>query len=439
MKSLFVTFFFLLSFAAYGVPNVFTSGTTISSSQMNANFNYFETTFWTKNSTSLVYTAGRIGIGTVNPDRALTVASPDASTGSFLRDFSVNPSSFDSLGSLGFGISNTVSGLPHVSAGISAVAAQPWAIGIDQGTALAFETTLNFTAAKVERMRITDQGFVGIGTNGPLNILHVKNAEFETNIQVENDTSTGSARIIHKNGTSEFSTGITMDYWSIQEAGTERLRIDPTGRVGIGTSAPAAQLDVAGSVRVGSMLDVASNVQIATQLDVAGDAFLYGNVGIGTGAPTAKLQVGMSADGSSALANAWNTFSDERLKRNFSPIQDPLAKLSAISGQYYFWKKGKDQRRKMGVKAQEVEKVFPEVVETGADGIKTVSYGHLIAPLIEAIKELHVRVLSFEKNVQTSRLPASEEKLKKLEAENAMLKSYLCQKDPAAPFCKSER
>lgn len=143
-----------------------------------------------------------------------------------------------------------------------------------------------------------------------------------------------------------------------------------------------------------------------------------GNIGIGTTAPSARLQVGMNGDGSTAIANSWSVFSDKRLKKNFQQIPHVLEKLEAINGYYYQWKNGKDQSRKLGVMAQEIEKVFPEVVAQGKDGIKSVSYGHLVAPVIEGVKDLNA-------------------KIKSLEAENAALKNYLCQKDPKAPFCQN--
>lgn len=98
--------------------------------------------------------------------------------------------------------------------------------------------------------------------------------------------------------------------------------------------------------------------------------------------------MGENADGTLARANSWTTFSDERLKKDFSSILSPLEKLEHIGGYYYFWKKGSDTSRQLGVKAQEVEKVFPEIVSTGGDGYKSVDYGKLGAVLIEAIKEL---------------------------------------------------
>jgi hypothetical protein len=54
----------------------------------------------------------------------------------------------------------------------------------------------------------------------------------------------------------------------------------------------------------------------------------------------------------------------------------------------------------IGVIAQDVEAVFPELVQTGADGIKRVNYVGLIGPLIEAIKELDARLRALEAEVE---------------------------------------
>lgn len=80
--------------------------------------------------------------------------------------------------------------------------------------------------------------------------------------------------------------------------------------------------------------------------------------------------------------------------------------------------------RDMGVIAQEVEKVFPEAVVTDeVTGYKSVAYSKLVAPLIEAVKELAGN------DDKQSRDIAS------LKEENQMLKDYICSKDPEAPFC----
>ena len=83
------------------------------------------------------------------------------------------------------------------------------------------------------------------------------------------------------------------------------------------------------------------------------------------------------------------TVSDERLKNVGPRIDDALDRLLAISGFYYTWKDAKlGTGRQIGVGAQPVEKVFPELVQTGSDGSKSVDYVHMIAPIIEAMREL---------------------------------------------------
>ena len=121
------------------------------------------------------------------------------------------------------------------------------------------------------------------------------------------------------------------------------------------------------------------------------------NVGIGTTNPGYKLQVGEQGDGTEARANAWNNLSDQRLKRNIRPISDPLQKVQALNGYYYFWNETlKDQSRQVGVIAQEVEAVLPEIVHTDAEGIKSLNYSKLTALLIEADKALLTEMEAFE-------------------------------------------
>ncbi|MDD2871860.1 MAG: tail fiber domain-containing protein [Candidatus Gracilibacteria bacterium] len=106
-----------------------------------------------------------------------------------------------------------------------------------------------------------------------------------------------------------------------------------------------------------------------------------GRVGIGTTTPTQLFHVN-----GTALATAWNTTSDIRKKENISQIQNSLEKISNLRGVNFTWKETKKQD--VGVIAQEVEKQFPEFVTTDNEGYKSVDYGKLTAPLIEAVKEL---------------------------------------------------
>ena len=93
--------------------------------------------------------------------------------------------------------------------------------------------------------------------------------------------------------------------------------------------------------------------------------------------------------------------SDERLKENIQPIGDALDKVNQISGNEYNWKeefenihgfKGND----VGVIAQEIEKVLPQAVIDRESGYKAVNYEKIVPLLIEAIKELSLKVKELE-------------------------------------------
>jgi hypothetical protein len=87
-------------------------------------------------------------------------------------------------------------------------------------------------------------------------------------------------------------------------------------------------------------------------------------------------------------------FSDVRLKDNIETIENGLAKVNELRGVSY----SKDNKKSIGVIAQEVEKVLPEIVITGKteEKLKSVDYGRLTAVLIEAVKELSARVKELE-------------------------------------------
>jgi hypothetical protein len=81
-----------------------------------------------------------------------------------------------------------------------------------------------------------------------------------------------------------------------------------------------------------------------------------------------------------------NTASDLRLKKNIATIDNGLQKVNAMRGVSYQLRK--DDSDNVGVIAQEMEEIVPEVVKTDQDGMKSVNYGALVGVLIEAVKEL---------------------------------------------------
>jgi hypothetical protein len=85
--------------------------------------------------------------------------------------------------------------------------------------------------------------------------------------------------------------------------------------------------------------------------------------------------------------------SDERLKDNITPIEDPLTKVLSISGNSFDWNnQSSHSGRDIGVIAQEIERVLPEIVTTRENGFKAVQYEKITPLLIEAIKELSYKI-----------------------------------------------
>lgn len=84
--------------------------------------------------------------------------------------------------------------------------------------------------------------------------------------------------------------------------------------------------------------------------------------------------------GGNVIAN-----SDERIKDNIVTIQSALEKVTSLRGVEYVRKDNGEKQ--IGLIAQEVERIIPQVVVDGEDGIKGVAYGNIVGLLIEAIKE----------------------------------------------------
>jgi hypothetical protein len=143
------------------------------------------------------------------------------------------------------------------------------------------------------------------------------------------------------------------------------------------------------------------------------------NVGIGTAAPLYLLQVGANGDGTEAVANAWNTFSDRRWKTNLRKVQDPMDKIAAITAYYYNWINRPDTTTQFGVIAQDVEAVLPEIVSTDASGYKSVDYSKLTALLIEGMKAQEARIDDLEAQVKA--YAALNETVKELQAQLASM------------------
>lgn len=118
-------------------------------------------------------------------------------------------------------------------------------------------------------------------------------------------------------------------------------------------------------------------------------------LGVGT-APSGVVGAILATNDVVAFAS-----SDERLKENVASIENAVEKVEAIGGYTYNWIPMEGvhvygDMKDIGVIAQEVEKVLPELVSDRENGYKAVKYDKLTAVLIEAVKELSERVKALE-------------------------------------------
>jgi Chaperone of endosialidase len=108
-----------------------------------------------------------------------------------------------------------------------------------------------------------------------------------------------------------------------------------------------------------------------------------GNVGIGEANPAHTLEVTV---GGTTLADAWVTRSSRRIKTNIQPLHGALEKIERLQGVSY--ERKDDGRHEIGVVAEDVDQIVPEVVahDPKTREVEGVDYSRLVALLIEAVK-----------------------------------------------------
>jgi hypothetical protein len=115
----------------------------------------------------------------------------------------------------------------------------------------------------------------------------------------------------------------------------------------------------------------------------------------------ATSTMSLSASGGLTCKNNITAYSDERLKDDIVRIEDSLAKINQLGGYTYTRNDlaGDSNIRYAGVLAQEVKKVLPEAVQENEDGYMSVSYGSMVALLVEGNKELSAKCVDQGKTI----------------------------------------
>ena len=266
----------------------------------------------------LINSSGRVGIGTTSPSKNLHIY--DASGGATLKIESNTANAYDSskIELLGGNLSTS-----EILLGDAISATVGRIIYRHDGNSLAFDVNGS------EKMRIDSSGRVGIGTASPSYPLEVQSGGVGTVLRAGTSfvsiDSTGSASAPSLIFNGDANTGIwhpASDTLAVSTAGSERLRVDPSGNVGIGATSPFSPLHVASATgNVGFNYGTSSSPERGNLwYDTDGTGWKFnigkvqsssftsqitiqdnGNVGIGTTSPTfGAISTGIEVEGTTA-------------------------------------------------------------------------------------------------------------------------------------------
>jgi hypothetical protein len=311
---------------------------------------------------------------------------------------------------LGIGTSSPVAKLEVVSVGVmgrfktgsASDGRVEWAynttdigyIGADSSTEFSVTArsgnALKLGAGGTERARITSAGNLGVGTTdeyGRVNIQRFTSAPQSTLAIGDFATVTNDVGIyLRTTGTAGISTaGGPIAFYRGGPGTTESARIDSSGNFGVGRGA-------GGDTTVGATLYTTGVITCARSSSSNSDLNLYV---YSTGATAARFYVGMGGT-VYATNTTISAISDQRFKENIQDLDVGLDKIMALKPRKFDWKagKGKDIKGDRGFIAQELEQVFPDLVDEWADPApegeepyKSVRQD-LIPVLVKAIQEL---------------------------------------------------
>jgi hypothetical protein len=284
-------------------------------------------------------------------------------------------------------------------------------------------------------MRITSAGNVGIGTTTIFNKLHIDSvsgdgiylSSFQTTTGAINTGSSlyfgfhdgvnardsASIRALKENGTS----GNHASYLSFatRETGvsvTERMRITSGGAVLVGTQSSGNTISGRGLITANGSSTTMYELQVGGAekgyvYHSGADIYLNNSV-------TGRLYCIANSNGVylSSGATSWTANSDERLKNINGNIENAVGKLMSLRAVNFSWKNDENQKENLGLIAQDVQKVFPQVIDINKLPSKPnqeqedetdylgVRYQDLIPVLIKAIQELKTEIDSLKNQIK---------------------------------------
>ena len=294
------------------------------------------------------------------------------------------------------------------------------------------------------KMRIDEEGKVGIGTTNPPSLLTVKD---QIRIARDMDTYGYVSKIVSDGSRLDIGYMTSADTWY---GGSPIMSlIASSGKIGIGTINPTERLVVSGGANSFVRFDAASGVTgirlsradiikwgilnnhpstdalSIYQYDAGVTRFTInssGNVIVANLSGSGNRSVYSTSNGTLT-----NTSSDKRLKTNIKDITselDIIHTLKKLRGVYYNWNtdientRDLGNQREIGMIAQEVESVMPELVGTNSNGYKSLDYPKLSAFLIEVDKmqQTEIEELKILLNQQHKQIEVQQARIDKLES-----------------------
>lgn len=449
---------------------------------------------WQSNALGLVETCGNVGIGTQTPIKNVEIASTSsdvelalqAGTGggaqpkTSLRFYGEwQPGQPNGIGGNGdgegFSITYDNGGNTFLDSYVDS--------SEFLGSGIFFRTNVGNGAQgtnpnpTLNAMSILSNGNVGIGKAAPVTTLDVTNANpavFSVGKFTGSNPLGATVVYADPNTTVTPGVGAVANDLTLWTNSVKRMSITQNGNVGIGTSTPALNLHVMGIIGASSPAPPGTANNVTELFVEAPDVGVLnyghlggawsgrldlrtenlprltileqnGNVGIATINPQYTLHVAGSAGLSSGTA--WINASDARLKDIHGDYEYGLDEVLKLKPVRFNYKKDNplglpSDHPMTGFIAQDVQKVIPDAITENKNGYLELNADPIHWAAVNAIKELYKKMKEAFVEVG-DRLAGHDRELQRLEQQNqqlqkdnAAMKSYLCARDPSAPFCR---
>jgi hypothetical protein len=342
--------------------------------------------------------SGKVGIGTTSPETLVHIKAADTVTGVLKIEGGKNTvtSNGEINAQLDFGSNDaSVNNTGNVAGRIASVTSENNGSSVD----MTFSTFLQSDSPPLsEKMRITDNGKMGIGLTNPNDYYSfatdlVIGGSSNRGMTIVSDT-TSQGSIYWADGTSGDSQyrgyliyDHSLDAMRLGTAGTERMRITSAGQLLVGaTSSPAASY-LFGYNDTNSCFVRTQNNSTSSYNPFA---IFHAN---------STSQIG--SINCTNTATVYNTSSDYRLKENIQPLENGLERLNTLKPVKFDWKN--EDTSSEGFIAHEVQEIFSDAVTGEKDGedMQGMDYGRITPLLVKAIQEQQEQIEQLKAEVQT--------------------------------------